>query len=127
MDEQQPFPHSLPPQQDFAVLSFPQPSLQQPAAVLSSFMQDLASLPPLQDFISLPPQHEAMSFASPFPCRGQLAPFAILLQHDAFVLSAGAEFWVESEGAVWLEVCAHETTVKARIRANIFDFMIPIS
>lgn len=35
-----------------------------------------------------------------------------------------AEFWVESEGAIWLEVCAHATTVRARIRANSFDFMI---
>jgi hypothetical protein len=57
MDEQ-PLRHSLPPQQAFAVLSFPQLSLQQPAAVLSSFMQDMAPLPP---------QHEAMSFASFFP------------------------------------------------------------
>jgi hypothetical protein len=67
MDEQQPFPHSLPLQHAFAVLSFPQPSLQQAAALLSSFMQDFASLPPQQDFASFPPQHEAMSFASFFP------------------------------------------------------------
>jgi hypothetical protein len=67
MDEQQPFSHSLSLQHAFAVLSFPQPSLQQLAAPLSAFMQDLASLSPQQDFISLPPQHEAMSFASFFP------------------------------------------------------------
>jgi hypothetical protein len=64
--EQQPFSHFLP-QHEAAVLSFPHPSLQQPAALLSSFMQDLASLPPQQDFISLLPQHEAMSFVSFFP------------------------------------------------------------
>jgi hypothetical protein len=56
--EQQPFSLSLPPQHAFAVLSFPHPSLQQPAAVLSSFMQD---------FASFPPQHDAISFASFFP------------------------------------------------------------
>jgi hypothetical protein len=34
---------------------------------------------------------------------------------------------VESEGVVWVAVCAHATVVRARIRAIIFDFMIPIS
>ena len=124
MDEQQSFPQFLSPQHAFAVLSFPHPSLQQPAALLSAFMQDLASLPPQQDFISLPAQHEAVSFASLFSGRWQLAPFAILEQHDGLALSAGAEFWDESEEEVWLEVCAHDTTVRARTRANIFDFMI---
>jgi len=46
---QQPFSH-FPPQQDEAVLSFPQ-SLQQDAP-LSAFMQAFASLPPQQDLPS---------------------------------------------------------------------------
>jgi|SRR5579862_1886005 len=68
--EQQLCLQSLPPQHAPAVLSLSSflplqhPSWQQEAAVLSSFMQDLLSLPPQQDIASLPPQQEAASFPS---------------------------------------------------------------
>lgn len=62
-EPQHPLPHSfeaLRSQHD-AVLSFPQPSLQQEAMALSSFMRDFASLPQ-QGAPSWPVQQGAISF-----------------------------------------------------------------
>jgi hypothetical protein len=121
-DAQQPFshffPHSLPQLID-AVLSFPQPSLQQEAAVLSPFMQD---------FASFPLQHELMLLASSLLWRMQLAcasllsAEAILSQHAHLLFSA--EFCSGADGAVWVAVCAHDATVRARMSASILCFII---
>ena len=118
-DPQQPFPPAL---RSHFIPSLP---LQQ-SAILSSFMQDLASLPPQQDFSSFPAQQEAISFPSCLCMQAAWPSFeseaAILSQH-AHLAFSGAAFCCGVEGVLWVSVCAQETTVRARISASILNFI----
>lgn len=119
VDPQQPLPQSLPALRSHFIPSLP---LQQ-SAILSSFMQDLASLPPQQDFGSFPAQQEAISFPSCLPMQAGW----VSLESDAAIFSQHAHLDFSGvcgvEGVLWVAVCAQETTVRARIRASILYFI----
>jgi hypothetical protein len=121
-DPQQPLPQYLPALRSHFIPSLP---LQQ-SAILASFMQDLASLPPQQDFASVPAQQEAISFPSCLPMQAACSSFesdAVILSQHAHLDFSGAVLCWDVEGVLWVAVCAQETTVRARIRASILYFI----
>ena len=125
--EQQPSLQSLP-QHDEAVLSLPQ-FLQQDAAPLSFFMYDLPSLLQ-QDMASWPEQQESLAPFACLLCRAHIfISFEFIsLEPDEDILSQQGHFsfcvlvgW--SVEGVGVASCAHETAVRARMRAKNVCFI----
>src|ERR1700693_4491693 len=105
----------------------PQLSLQQDAAPLSFRLQDLASLLLQHDIVSFPEAISLLSFAFISWCAQQAcvsfaSPAAILSQHEHFALSFATVLCCGAEGA-WVAVWAQDITVRAKIRANVLNFM----